>query len=64
MPQVWKTEVCKGIDAGAIARALESRGLLKPGNDGKLVSTHKPAGQKSLRLYHLTASIIESADNG
>jgi len=60
LPEVWRSEVCNGVDSRMIARALEGRGLLIPGNDGKLASTHKPSGPKAIRLYHLAASILES----
>ena len=29
LPQVWKAELCRGFDAGALARALAARGMLE-----------------------------------
>ncbi len=63
LPEVWKSEVCKGFDSGMIARELASRGLLIPGSDDKPQSTHRPLSGKPMRFYRLAASIFESDGN-
>ena len=35
LPQVWRTEVCAGLDAGAVARTLADRGMLRKRSDKK-----------------------------
>jgi len=36
LPEVWRGEVCAGLDAGAVAKVLADRGILKTRGDGKL----------------------------
>ena len=58
LPESWKSEVCAGQDARALARELQRRGYLVPGNDGKPQSTHKLPGMGAKRCYHLSAQIV------
>ncbi len=65
LPQVWKTEVCAGFDAGMVARALVERSLLIPdGSDGKPQSRHRlPGYNNPVRCYRLAPSILGGDDN-
>ena len=33
-PEIWKAEVCAGLDAKFVARVLAERGMLEKGGDG------------------------------
>lgn len=58
LPEAWKSEVCAGQDARALARELQRRSFLVPGSDGKPQSTHKLPGMGAKRCYHLSAEIV------
>ena len=63
MKEVWRKEVCAGLDAGAVAKALAARGMLVPDSDGKVQSRHKlPGTGKTTRYYRLTAAILGDDD--
>jgi len=60
LPEVWRSEVCRGMDYKAVARDLAARGMLIPASDGtpsrsERVSPH--IGQT--RVYRLTPAILE-----
>ncbi len=61
LPQVWKSEICSGLDAKMVARVLADKGMLRPANDG-FQSVVKIAG-KPTRVYLLKAEIIEGGSN-
>ncbi len=63
LPEVWRSEVCAGFDAGALAHTLMERGLLIPGSDDKPQSTHRLPGTKGARCYRLAASILEEGSD-
>jgi uncharacterized protein (DUF927 family) len=64
LPEAWKSEVCAGQDARALAKELQRRGFLVPGSDGKPQSTHKLPGMGSKRCYHLSAQIVSDGGEG
>ena len=62
---VWKSEVCQGRDAKAVAAALIERGILEPGPDGKPSRSQTiPALGQSARLYCINFRIFEGATDG
>jgi hypothetical protein len=58
----WKTEVCRGYDAGMIAQAMIARGLLLPSGSRPTKSLQMP-GHKKMRLYHVPAAILDGDDH-
>jgi putative DNA primase/helicase len=56
-PEVWKAELCDGLDAGMVARVLAERGMLRA-QSGKLQCTVKINGA-SKRAYVLTSNILD-----
>lgn len=58
-PEVFRTEICAGLDAKFAAKVLVERGLILPGKDGKAVCPHKPPGMKTMRLYHFSATVLD-----
>ncbi len=65
LPAVWKSEVCQGRDARAVAAAMIARRLLDTGPGGKASQSLKvPALGQSVRLYCINAGIFEGATDG
>jgi putative DNA primase/helicase len=62
-PEVFKAEVCKGHDAGAVARLLLNLGHIERGTekDRPYTSRHDLPGDGRRRVYHVLPSIIGEA---
>jgi uncharacterized protein (DUF927 family) len=58
LPEQWRSEVAKGFDAPALARAMLDRKLMIPGGDGKVAKPVKVPGHGTMRLYVLAPGII------
>jgi putative DNA primase/helicase len=58
-PEVWRIEVCAGLDSKSVARELAKHGMLERGNDGNL-KVEKIAGT-SKRVYVVTPGIFDGA---
>ncbi len=58
-PEIWKAEVCNGLDPTFVARTLASKGMLRRQGDGRNLTcvVAIPGGQKT-RCYVLTADIL------
>ncbi len=62
LPEMWRTEICAGHDAGRVARVLADKGFLLPGSDGKPQRvTRIPGVQGSVRAYVITSGILAGA---
>jgi len=58
LPAAWRRDVCKGMDARAVARDLAAAGYLSRGPDG-LAKQVKVPGPGNIRLYHILPHILE-----
>ncbi len=59
LPEAWKSEVCVGFDATAVAKALHARGMLIPRADGKLANNARLPGFKgAARVYILSPALM------
>ncbi len=56
-PEAWKREVCKGLDATAVAMLLRKRGHLDH-EANSLQRSHRVPGMGKVKLYHLKASVL------
>ena len=56
-PEVWRQQICEGLDAHDVAKTLAALGMLEPGAD-KLAKPKKVGG-KAQRFYTLTPKILE-----
>ena len=56
-PEVWKTEICNGLDATLVARTLAERGMLQRAGDG-FQPVRKIDGANK-RVYIVTAKIFD-----
>ncbi|NCC52639.1 MAG: DUF927 domain-containing protein [Spartobacteria bacterium] len=58
-PEVWKSEVCKGIDAGYAARILADRSILKTRSNGKLQRMERlPGYGKPTSCYVISQTVL------
>jgi putative DNA primase/helicase len=63
--EVWKREVCAGLNPTEVARVLAELGALEKGSDGKSSqSLRLLSGQKTQRVYVLTPAIFEGSEEG
>jgi putative DNA primase/helicase len=60
--EVWRTEVCAGLDAKFVAKALGERGMLEKAGDGRQ-PTRRISGRVH-RVYVVLATIFEGLDRG
>jgi uncharacterized protein (DUF927 family) len=64
LPEVWRGEVCAGLDATLVAKTLAGRGMLKPGSGGKPQNFQRvPGFSNPVRCYVVTASILGGDSN-
>ena len=61
-PQVWKAEICNGLDATMVARTLAERGMLRRQGGDTLQCNVKINGQAQ-RAYVLTPHIIAGSNH-
>lgn len=57
LPEAWKRDVCKGLDAAAVAELMRKRGHLVHEAD-RLMRSYRVPGLGKVRLYHLRASVL------
>jgi uncharacterized protein (DUF927 family) len=58
LPEVWKSEVCAGLDAGAVAKTLHKRGMLI-GQGGKMQGVARlPGFKNAVRVYVLSGALF------
>ncbi|MFO1430526.1 MAG: DUF927 domain-containing protein [Candidatus Competibacteraceae bacterium] len=63
LPKVFRAELCKGFDAGEVARLLAERGLLYRDSKGNpTISRHLP-GMETTRVYHFKPTIFGDGGN-
>ncbi len=55
-------EACAGLDAGTVARALASRGMLELGNDGKLQKSARIPVTKTIHRFYIVTPALFQAD--
>ena len=60
-PEVWKSEICNGLDATLVARTLSERGMLQRVGDG-FQPVRKIDGANK-RVYVVTAKIFDGGDD-
>jgi putative DNA primase/helicase len=57
-PEAWRTEVCKGFDADAVAKVMRTRGYIKHEPD-RLTIKHRLPGMGKTTVFHVLPSIFE-----
>ena len=61
LPEVWRSDVCAGLDPTHVAKVLVDRGILLRGTD-EYQKTHRIQG-KVLKLYTITTAIFPGSDS-
>jgi len=61
LPEVWKSEVCAGLEPVTVAKALADQGMLAKASDG-YQKNHRIEGRQ-MRLYTITARILAGLDD-
>jgi putative DNA primase/helicase len=60
-PEIWKSEICSGLDPIFVARTLAERGLIEKPRDGFQKPTRINGDLK--RVYVVTARILAGGDD-
>ena len=60
LPEVWRSEVCAGLDPTRVAKVLHERGILERAADSYLKQHW--VGGRNLRAYTITARIFMSKE--
>jgi len=63
LPEVFKTEICKGFDSRSVARLLIDRGCMKPGDGRNLATKKRLPGCGMQRVFHILATIWSSQND-
>jgi uncharacterized protein (DUF927 family) len=64
LPEMWKTEVCFGLDPTDTARVLASHSMLKRDDAGSKFSRSERTPHGTKRVYVVTAAILEEGSDG
>lgn len=63
LPEVWREEVCRGLDHKLVARVLYQKGYLEIENEGRTDKLIRVPGiSKRSRVYWVRSSIMEASD--
>jgi uncharacterized protein (DUF927 family) len=58
LSEAWRTEVCRGLDPIAAAKAVDAAGFLRRGGDGRLQDKPSISGHGSPRVYVVRGAIL------
>ncbi len=61
-PEVYKTDICRGLRAQEVTKALRDRDLLVLANDGKNVRTERLPDGTAKKVYRIKATILGDGD--
>jgi uncharacterized protein (DUF927 family) len=61
LPGVWRSEVCKGLDAKDVAAAMAERGWLLKGPD-QFARSERIPGEKNLRVFVIPPAFLSGDD--
>jgi putative DNA primase/helicase len=64
LPEIWRQEVCKGLDARAIAQAMAERGWLERGEGKNLARKVRVPEIGDVRVYVVRADFLSSEEGG
>jgi uncharacterized protein (DUF927 family) len=60
--EVWKSELCEGLDPKLVARTLAEAGMLERGRDGLARPEHIASLGKTVRLYVLNQTVFSDTE--
>lgn len=66
LPETWKSEVCKGLDAKRTADLLAARGWLLGSTERHRADVVTIPGEAKMRLYRVSGAILgdDAAEGG
>lgn len=65
LPQVFKNDICRGLNPTEVAKALTDAGLLVTPSNGKTTkSVRLPGLANTTRVYHLSSAILSEEPQG
>lgn len=59
LPEMWKSEICAGLDPVMAARVLADKGMLKRDPGGKLQRSERTPYKSGQRVYVVTGALFE-----
>ena len=62
LPEVWKAEVCAGLDPASVARTLAARGMLRRQDEKNLQCKVRLNDKQTVRCYVLKATILDGGE--
>ena len=62
LPEVWRNEVCRGLDPAAVARVVKDSGFLSPGEGKNLARSTRIPGEGKPRLYVIAPGILAPSE--
>jgi putative DNA primase/helicase len=63
LPEVWRREVCKGLDAKVVAAAMVLRGWIIPGDGRNIMQKPRIPGHGSLRVYVIPPAFLSQLES-
>ena len=63
LPEMWKSEVCAGLDPVGTARILAERAMMKRDPNGRLQRSERTPGGATLRVYVVTSTVFEGGSD-
>jgi len=63
LPEMWKSEVCTGLDPVATAKILAERGMMKRDPNGRLQRSERTPGGATLRVYVMTSMVFDGGSD-
>jgi uncharacterized protein (DUF927 family) len=63
-PDVFRTEICNGLDPKLVARALADRRMLLPDAQGKFTRSERLPGLGNSRVYVLAPALFDDETEG
>jgi uncharacterized protein (DUF927 family) len=63
-PNIWRAEICNGLDAARAAEALKKAGYLVRGRDNRPAALQRIKGHGPVRVYVVRGTILGGDDDG
>jgi uncharacterized protein (DUF927 family) len=61
LPEIFKTEICAGLNPKEVTKALRDSGFLVVGSDGKSIKQERLPGVGSVKVYRIKPDILGEA---
>jgi hypothetical protein len=58
LPQVFRSDLCKGFEQKTVTKVLKEKGILQPGTDGKMSKLKRLPGMGNTRCYVISGKAL------